>query len=253
MQSLARSFYDRDPLEVAPELLGKVLVRATAARTTSSYGAGESPGTAAGEPPGVRMGRIVEVEAYRGEGDAASHAFRGRTPRCATMFGAPGRLYVYFTYGMHHCANVVCGPEGTAGAVLLRALEPVQGIEAMRDARFGAASGGQPADPLACGPGRLCKALGLDRSHDGADLVSGEQGIWVTESDAGAEPAGVLRGPRVGLGERVGAVGRSQLWRYWIDGNKSVSPPRTRGVPVRGRILTRAAPAAPDRRRNLLE
>jgi DNA-3-methyladenine glycosylase len=240
---LPRTFYDRDPLEVAPELLGKILLRVARA----SAGGLLAPtvpvapgGTLSSPAPSVRTGRIVEVEAYRGVDDAASHAFRGRTPRCATMFGPAGHLYVYFTYGMHHCANVVCWPEGMAGAVLLRAVEPLEGIAEMRDARLGAASAARAADDLCSGPGRLCQALGLDRSHDGADLVHGEQGISIVEVDSSADLPAVSSGPRVGLGERVGAVARSQPWRYWIDGHRSVSRPRQGGVryswpPVEGR------------------
>ncbi|MHB1854463.1 MAG: DNA-3-methyladenine glycosylase, partial [Acidimicrobiales bacterium] len=140
---LPRSFYARDVLEVAPELLNKVLVC------------------------GNRAGRIVEVEAYRGGEDPASHAYKGPTARNASMFGPPGRLYVYFTYGMHWCANVVCMPEGTAQAILLRALSPLAGLEEMRAARPAA----RRDRDLCRGPARLCQALGIDRSYDGADLV----------------------------------------------------------------------------------
>jgi DNA-3-methyladenine glycosylase len=235
MHPLPRSFYDRDALEVAPELLGKILVRVppgspAGVRAPGDSGAsGASRGGSSPTPAAVRTGRIVEIEAYRGEADAASHAFRGRTPRSATMFGPAGHLYVYFTYGMHHCANVVCGPDGTPGAVLLRALEPLQGTEAMRAARFGPAGSGRPADSLCSGPGRLCQALGIDRSHDGADLVLGEQGIWVAAGEGGVEVPVVSSGPRIGLGERVGAVAMSRPWRYWIEGNRNVSGPRRSG------------------------
>ncbi len=164
-----------------------------------------------------RVGRIVEVEAYRGEADPASHAYRGRTARCATMFGPGGRLYVYFTYGMHYCANVVCGPDGAAGAVLLRALEPLAGIDLMRSAR------GAVDDRLLCaGPARLCQAFGIDRRLDGADLVSGAQGLWLADDpewDASGAPA---CGMRVGLGGRTGEAA-SWPWRWWIAGNRFVS------------------------------
>ena len=125
-----------------------------------------------------RVGRIVEVEAYRGSADPASHAFRGRdaraTPPCS---GRPGHLYVYFTYGMHFCANVVCMPEGTAEAVLLRALAPVAGLDAMRAARPGRRHDVQ----LASGPAKLCQAMGIARADDGADLVHGTRGLRVVD------------------------------------------------------------------------
>jgi DNA-3-methyladenine glycosylase len=233
-EPLARSFYERDPLEVAPELLGKVLVRSAPCPPAGPRAHGVGGDTSPAGAAVVRAGLIVEVEAYRGETDAASHAFRGRTARSATMFGPAGHLYVYFIYGVHNCANVVCWPEGTAGAVLLRALEPLEGSEEMRAARFGTAAGGRPVagrptDALCSGPGRLCQALAIDRSLDGADLVRGEQGIWVADGDGTTAPAHVRSGPRVGLGQRVGAVAIAQPWRYWIDGNKSVSGPRPRG------------------------
>ncbi|MCU1499592.1 MAG: DNA-3-methyladenine glycosylase [Acidimicrobiales bacterium] len=179
---LSRAFYRRDPLEVAPELLGKVLVH------------------------GGRAGRIVEVEAYRGTDDPASHAFRGPTPRTEVMFGPPGHLYVYFTYGMHWCANAVTSEPGEAGAVLLRALEPLRGIEAMRSARPAAR---RPVD-LANGPAKLCQALGIDGSHDGADLVTAAGGITILD-DGVAPPAVPLTGPRVGI-----SAAKDHPWRFSI-------------------------------------
>src|SRR5438105_3815654 len=146
-----RPFYRRDPRVVAPELLNKVLVR------------------------GDRSGRIVEVEAYCGGEDPGSHAYRGPTTRNATMFGPPGHLYVYFTYGMHFCANAVCGRDGEGVAVLLRALTPVAGIDQMRAVRPAAR---RDVD-LCSGPGKLCQALGIDRSFDGADVVSGDCGVTI--------------------------------------------------------------------------
>jgi DNA-3-methyladenine glycosylase len=183
---LPRAFYDRDPLEVAPELLGKLLVRV------------EDDGT-------ETVARIVEVEAYRGLDDPASHAFRGLTPRVTTMFGPPGHLYVYFTYGMHWCANVVCGPGLAPGAVLLRAGEPVAGLDRMRARRPKARTDRQ----LASGPARLAQALGLDRRHDGVDLVTGGP---VTLRDDGTPPPEV---PDVST--RIGIrVATDRLWR-WSD------------------------------------
>lgn len=176
-----------------------------------------------------RVGRIVEVEAYRGSEDNASHAFRGRSARNATMFGPAGHLYVYFTYGMHYCANVVCGAEGTANAVLIRALEPLAGLEAMRAARNGV------GDRMLCsGPARLCQALGIDRRLDGADLTgSGEVGLF----DDGVEPPAVpLVGARVGLSALVGeAVGYP--WRFGVPDSAFLSRPFVPLRAVQGPIV----------------
>lgn len=152
--------------------------------------------------------RVTEVEAYDGPNDPGSHAYRGRTPRNAVMFGPPGRLYVYFTYGMHHCCNVVTGPEGSPSAVLLRAGEVVDGIEVARVRRPGVAD-----RDLARGPARLCRALGIDRDQDGADLATGPVlGV------PGAPAEAVSTGPRVGL---RGAPDRP--WRFWLTGDPTVS------------------------------
>lgn len=167
------------PLEVAPRLLDAVV----------RHG-------------GVAI-RLTEVEAYAGPDDPGSHAFRGRTPRNAVMFGPPGRLYVYFTYGMHHCANLVTGAEGDPGAVLLRAGEVVDGIELARERR------GDVRDrDLARGPARLCQALGLTLADDGivADLTRGP-----------GAPA-FATGPRVGLRHAA-----DRPWRFWIEGDPTVS------------------------------
>ena len=179
---LDRAFYSRDALEVAPELLDKVLV------------------------VGGCAGRIVEVEAYRPD-DPASHAFRGRTPRNATMFGLGGLLYVYFTYGMHYCANVVTGAEGDGQAVLVRAVLPCRGIEVMRMRR-----GGRSDRTLADGPGKLCQAFGLDRSYDGVDLCTSPD-VYIAD-DGTPPPDTPLVGPRVGIRQ---GVERPWRWR---------SPPR---------------------------
>ncbi len=168
-------------------------------------------------------GRIVEVEAYRGSDDRASHAFGGLTARNATMFGRPGRLYVYFTYGMHFCANAVCMPEGTAEAVLLRALAPVSGLDLMRVARPGVVKDEQ----LASGPAKLCQAMGITRAEDGADLVTGSVGIRVL--DDGVPPPTV---PAASV--RVGIRHATELpWRWWVPGDPNVS--KSRVPPSRGR------------------
>jgi DNA-3-methyladenine glycosylase len=191
-----RDFYDADPVLVGPLLLNKLLVR------------------------GSRVGRIVEVEAYRGSEDPASHAYRGPTKRNAIMFGPPGHLYVYFTYGMHWCANVVCGPEGTGHAVLLRALAPVSGLAAMRRAR----PLGTPDRQLTNGPAKLCQAFGITGKEDGADLVSGDRSVVVC--DNGAPPPAL---PRVS--GRIGIRQATDLpWRWWVPGDLYVS----RGDGARG-------------------
>ncbi len=189
---LPRSFYARDGREVAPELLNKLLVR------------------------GGRVARIVEVEAYAGAEDPGSHAFRGQTPRNATMFGPAGHLYVYFTYGMHFCANVVCGEEGMASAVLLRGLTPLAGLDEMRALRVKARNDRE----LCAGPGRLCQAFGLDRTFDGSDLVTGDRDVTVV--DDGTRPPAVP-GVSVRIGLRTGA---EFPWRYYV--------PRAVGLSRRG-------------------
>jgi len=171
-------------LEVAPRLLGAQL----------RHG-------------GVAL-RLTEVEAYDGANDAGSHAFRGRTPRNAVMFGPPGFLYCYFTYGMHVCCNVVTGPEGTASAVLLRAGEVVDGLDVARSRRPGASD-----RDLARGPARLCRALGIDLDDNGNDLVTGPITL---------EPRDHL--PEVATGPRVGLRGAPELpWRFWVPGERTVS------------------------------
>jgi DNA-3-methyladenine glycosylase len=195
---LARRFYSRGALEVAPQLLNKLLVR------------------------DGRVGRIVEVEAYRGSEDPASHAYRGPTARNATMFGAPGHLYVYFTYGMHFCANVVCMPPGVAEAVLLRALAPVAGLEAMRAARPGIDKDAE----LTSGPAKLCQAMGITRAEDGADLVTAGSGLAVVD-DGVAPPTFPATSGRIGIRHA------SDLqWRWWVPGDPNVSRPRVPGAPT---------------------
>lgn len=154
--------------------------------------------------------RLTEVEAYDGPRDPGSHAYRGRTPRNAVMFGPAARLYVYFTYGMHHCCNVVAGPEGVPSAVLLRAGEIVDGIDTARARRTG--SGDRD---LARGPARLCRALGIDLTQNTADLAAGPVTLTLGEA---LDPLQVSTGPRVGL--RLAA---DRPWRFWVSGDPTVS------------------------------
>jgi len=185
---LPRPFYDRPVLEVARELLGMVVVHGTVAV------------------------RLTEVEAYAGDVDPASHAYRGRTARNAVMFGPGGHAYVYFTYGMHFCMNLVCGPEGRAAAVLLRAGEVVDGLEHARLRRPGASD-----RDLARGPARLTKAMGVDRALDGADVTGRDSPLRVLRGEPVPDEV-VRRGPRVGVNAAA-----DRPWRLWIDGEPSVS------------------------------
>jgi DNA-3-methyladenine glycosylase len=178
-----------DVLDVAPRMLGAVLRHTTDEGTVAV--------------------RITEVEAYDGQGDPGSHAFNGRTRRNQVMFGPPGHLYVYFTYGMHHCCNVVVGPEGAASAVLLRAGEVVEGLDVARSRRPRSTD-----RDLARGPARLCQALALDLGQDGADLTAGP----VTLTPAAKPSRKVSTGPRVGL--RLAA---DRPWRFWLTGERTVS------------------------------
>ena len=170
-------------LDVAPLLLGSVL-----------------------RHDGVAV-RITEVEAYDGPSDPGSHAARGRTTRNAVMFGPPGRLYVYFTYGMHHCCNVTVGPEGSPSAVLLRAGEVLEGLDVARERRASVDR------DLARGPARLCRALALGLEHNGVDLRHGP-----VELTLGTAPARVSTGPRVGLRRAA-----ERPWRFWVTGDPTVS------------------------------
>ena len=174
---------------VAVDLLNKVLVR------------------------GERAGRIVEVEAYCGAEDPGSHAFRGPTARNATMFGPGGHLYVYFTYGMHFCANVVCGDEDEGTAVLLRGLTPLAGVEEMRRARPRARTDAE----LCSGPARLCQAFGIDRSLDGADLVTGDRGVMIAD-DGTPPPDAPAVSARIGL-----SAGADLPWRFYVPGAVGLS------------------------------
>jgi DNA-3-methyladenine glycosylase len=171
--------------QVAPELLGAVLRHGEVAV------------------------RLTEVEAYDGANDPASHAFRGPTPRNAIMFGPPGHLYVYFSYGMHWAANIICGPAGVASGVLLRAGEVVEGLELARSRR------GRASDrDLARGPGRLTQALGLRAEHKGTYLLDGGQ----VRLEPGSPPDSIMSGPRVGV-----SVEANRPWRFWVAGSRFVS------------------------------
>jgi DNA-3-methyladenine glycosylase len=204
-----RAFLRRDPRAVAPELLNKLLVR----RDDEDGGLDGVDGSDAGDAAGLRVGRIVEVEAYCGAADPGSHAFRGMTPRNRTMFGPPGGLYVYFSYGMHWCANVVCGDEGEGVAVLLRALAPVAGVDAMRAARPRA----RRERDLCSGPAKLCQAFGLDGTFDAADLVRADRGVWLAD-DGTPPPAHPHQTTRIGL-----SAGAEHPWRWCVPGDVNVS------------------------------
>lgn len=167
-------------------------------------------------PDGPVAVRLVEVEAYRGADDPASHSFRGRTPRNAVMFGPAGQLYVYFVYGMHFCANVTCLPDGTAGAVLLRAGEVTSDLAAARHRRPTAR---RDVD-LARGPARLAALLGLDRRHNGVDVTDPASPVRVLAGPA-VEPRLVRAGPRVGV-----SAAHERPWRFWIGSAAEVSPYR---------------------------
>jgi DNA-3-methyladenine glycosylase len=193
---LHRSFFDRPVLEIAPDLLGRTLLRTTA----------DGP---------IEL-RLTEVEAYDGPNDPGSHAYRGRTDRNAVMFGPPGHIYVYFTYGMWHCLNLVCGPEGTPSGVLLRGGEITAGADLARVHR----PTSRKDSDLAQGPARLATALYVDRALNGADACAPGPIRILT----GTPPptAAIRTGPRTG----VGGQGAAHPWRYWIDGDPTVSPYR---------------------------
>jgi DNA-3-methyladenine glycosylase len=244
-QVLPRGFFDRPAAAVAPDLLGCVISHETA--------------------EGLVAVVLAEVEAYAGEADPASHAFRGRTARNAVMYGPPGHAYVYFTYGMHFCVNLVCQAEGEASAVLLRAGRVIDGVPLAYARRFGAPAQPGAASPpgaarepgalilplgrrrppgtrpreldLARGPARLCEALGIDRSHDGADVADPASPLRVLAPEVPVPAGDISRGPRVGVSRAADVT-----WRFWITGEPAVSPyrahtPRSRAAakPVTGR------------------
>jgi len=199
---LSRAFFLRSPDLVARELLGKLVIRRLDGEQLA--------------------GRIVEAEAYFGVDDPAAHAFSGRTARNEVLFGPPGHAYVYLVYGMHYCLNVSCEPEGQAGCVLIRALEPVSGLAVMA-AQRGLASDAVVAGPaaavrqLASGPGRLCQALGITRpAHNGVDVCDASSELVFAED--GYAPPEVAVGPRVGIRKAV-----DRPARFWVRGSRFVS------------------------------
>jgi DNA-3-methyladenine glycosylase len=194
---LARSFFNRDPRVVSKQVLGKILVR---------------------RAEGILLAaRIVEVEAYLGSGDLAAHAAAGRTARNSVLFGPPGHAYVYFIYGNHYCLNISCLPDGEAGCILIRALEPLTGTAGMAEARGIQLSTGSDPRKLTSGPGRLSEAFGITRMRDnGKDLTSQHSDLYVTED--GYRPRQILATPRIGITKSV-----EQPLRYIIAGNAFIS------------------------------
>ncbi len=208
-KKLPRAFYLRPTLTIAKDLLGRCLVRRLGSSTL--------------------VGKIIEVEAYMGEKDPASHAFRRKTLRNEVMFREGGYLYVYFTYGMHYCCNIVTEEEGKARAVLLRALEPIQGIEIMRENRRrgkgsrageilppGKLTKKEPDTTLTNGPAKLCEAFGIAREENGTDLLGNT--IYLTEGEPVASPRSIVATTRIGIKEAL-----DRRWRFYIKGNAFVS------------------------------
>ena len=206
IRPLDRAFFSRDPRRVARELLGKVLVR-------------EKVRERRDRPPGKKLltARIVEVEAYLGAEDPAAHAAAGNTARTAVLFGPPGHAYVYFIYGNHYCLNVSCEPEGRAGSVLIRALEPLSGIEEMAQARGTEIHGAKDLLKLTSGPGRLAQAFAITRARDnGCDLTSAASRLWIGEDGYRAQAIGMT--PRIGITKAA-----DKPLRYILAGNAFVS------------------------------
>jgi len=198
LRPLPRTFYDRDPRKVGRDLLGKVLVRRDGKKRLTA--------------------RIVEVEAYLGEGDLAAHSASGRTPRNAVLFGPPGHTYVYFIYGNYYCLNVSCLPDGVAGGVLVRALEPLSGMEEMARRR-GVKQHGDPRQ-LTSGPGRLAEAFGITRERDNEkDLTRADADLLI--SDDGFRPEKILSTVRIGINKAAALP-----LRYVIAGNRFLSGPK---------------------------
>jgi DNA-3-methyladenine glycosylase len=207
VRPLDRAFFGRDPRRVARELLGKVLVR-------------DSVGQQAHRRQNARhrlAARIVEVEAYLGEKDPASHAAAGNTARTSVLFGPPGFAYVYFIYGTHYCLNVSCEREGKAGGVLFRALEPLLGIEEMAAARGVELQSPRDLAKLTSGPGRLAQAFGITRTRDnGCDLTSSQSSLWIGDDGFRSSKIGVT--PRIGITKAA-----ERPLRYLLEGNRFVS------------------------------
>ncbi len=193
-------FFDRDPRRVARALLGKLLIRKT--------------------PRGILAGRIVETEAYLGVDDEAAHSFAGRTARNAVLFGPPGRAYVYFIYGNHYCLNVSCLPDGVAGGVLFRAVEPVTGIEEMAVARGVAVRSPGDLRKISSGPGRMAEAFGVTRERDNdKSLVSAKSDLRI--GDDGYRVRRAILTPRIGIVKSA-----AMPLRYLVAGNRFVSGAR---------------------------
>jgi DNA-3-methyladenine glycosylase len=191
---LPRAFYSRPTVEVSRDLLGKILVH------------------------GRTAGIIVETEAYPGRDDRASHSFRGITDRTRVIFGPPGHAYVYFIYGMYECLNLVAEPEGTPGCVLIRAVEPIEGIATMRRRRPGA----RGIEDLTNGPGKLTLAMGITRRHYGVDVTKGE---LVVRAPADPRPVEIQATPRIGITHCA-----ERELRFLVAGNRFVSRPTARIV-----------------------
>src|SRR5215472_6214586 len=203
-EPLPRSFFARDPREVAGQLLGKILIRDS-----------EGPQLA---------GRIVEVEAYLGTDDPAAHSAAGRTTRTTVLFGPPGHAYVYFIYGNHYCLNVSCEPEGLAGCVLFRALEPLTGTDQMAKVRGIELRSPKDLIRLTSGPGRLCAAFCITRSgENGMDLTSEKSALWI--GDDGYKSGRIEVSPRIGITKAA-----EHPLRYFLAGNPFVSGPKFRAV-----------------------
>jgi DNA-3-methyladenine glycosylase len=201
-EPLPPAFFNRDPRRVSRDLLGKVLVRREGRKLLAA--------------------RIVEVEAYLGEGDPAAHAAAGRTPRNAVLFGPPGHAYIYFIYGNHYCLNVSTLPDGIAGGVLFRALEPLAGIQEMAQRRGVSINRPRDLGRLTSGPGRLAEAFAITRERDnGKDLTTTRSGLWI--ADDGFRPRRVERTRRIGISKAAGLP-----LRYMLPGNEFVSGTKLR-------------------------